>query len=321
MHAAAKRYEAMSRREKQAFDSDLETARLLEQQELRKKQKEKEKQQQQQQQQQQQAAPPPPPQQQQHQQQATAQQHAVSRPNVAAPFDWALVRPNTPPPPGAKKKRRSTTSVWGNGAIMRLKDGHPAVKDGKTHVCTLILNNGKLCGTFLRLSRNKNTRAWVTSVGVKHLGGHARDKDTENASAIKRMKVIDKREDAAASAMAAYGVGMMSPLEEWRGFTMTKEMQEKASQAMFYTYSSQRISQKTFDCPYYRRHLLAGNPGRALLSKGELKRFVRGEFRVFIRFVSEFKLCLNLNLRLFSLTRTYWYSYHLPSFFISNQSS
>ena len=82
----------------------------------------------------------------------------------------------------------------------------------------------------------------------------------------------------------------MLVIDKWQ---MRKDQVEACSQAKWYVYSRQRISEATFDDKLFQKMLCSGNFGCKILTCYQLKTYIHVEFEffaTFLKFVLEWKL-------------------------------
>jgi hypothetical protein len=215
---------------------------------------------------------------------------------AAAPVPAAAPAPAAPPVNALSALR----GTWGIAATSR-RAVAPVWKyvtevpgaEGFTHACKYPDEEGQFCGAHIKVFKHK--KSWSTTEPLKHFAKMHKD------SPIAR-SVATREEDSSGQkslAMDAAARSPVAPSTMASYFTLSPEVMQQSSQALWYIYSPGCVSKSTFEEPHFRGMLKAfaqKGPCAVLTTEG-LSKFVRAEFhtlQVFLKHIFAVKCVCHL---------------------------
>jgi len=190
----------------------------------------------------------------------------------------------------------SKADVWRE--MRRLPASRSKEFPRKTHVCVALNADGQPCRAMIRLSKqprgaNGSTsadagsgRLWQTNVANTHMRKYHSTSSKSGEASCKRKLLEEQRKESSMFMQGMNQTASKSSASDMRRYALSRDERALTSQARWYIYSKMHISKQEFESPEFREMLREQAGGAVVhLSQGQLKEYVRAEFRIFVRFL------------------------------------
>ena len=151
----------------------------------------------------------------------------------------------------------------------------------------------RICNVLLKLNQTKanssGTKTWITSHAIDHL----REEHPVDSPAGVKFALTQKQREGDTTGLqmqfampAPNGTDMLGT-DSLTLFKMSKIEKSLSAQAQWYTYSSMKISKSEFESIWFKQMLKSVGDGEktAILSAGQLQKYLKAEFDVFLLFL------------------------------------